>query len=97
MSGRITPTIEQQVADGLRPKPDYLQLGESFHADLLDYDDAHADRQAPCRSAGVWQVTTWRWRGRAAAAKATRSRSSPTASRSAPSPRSPGLTVAPGM
>jgi glycosyltransferase involved in cell wall biosynthesis len=37
VSGTIPRDIETQVATGLRPQPDYLALGATLSADLLDY------------------------------------------------------------
>lgn len=47
VSGTIPPDLERQVAAGLRPRPDYLALGATLNADLLDYTRAR-------RYAGRW-------------------------------------------
>lgn len=40
VSGTIAPDVETQIADGKRPRADYLELARSFDADLLDYTRA---------------------------------------------------------
>lgn len=50
ISGTIAPDIETQIANGKRPRADYLELANSFGADLMDYSSAR-------------QITGWvgRW------------------------------------
>lgn len=40
VSGVIPDDIEYQVAAGLRPRPDYLELGQALQADVLDVGEA---------------------------------------------------------
>lgn len=40
VSGTIAPDIESQIANGQRPRADYLELARSFDADLMDYATA---------------------------------------------------------
>jgi glycosyltransferase involved in cell wall biosynthesis len=40
VSGVIDPHVEEQVARGERPQPDYLRMAQTFGADLLDYSAA---------------------------------------------------------
>jgi glycosyltransferase involved in cell wall biosynthesis len=40
VSGVIDPHVEEQVARGERPEPDYLRMAQTFGADLLDYSAA---------------------------------------------------------
>ena len=42
VSGTITPQIKENVANGLRPNPDYMEMARRFDADLLDYNAARA-------------------------------------------------------
>lgn len=42
VSGVVPPDIRQQIADGRRPRADYLELADSFDADILDYTRARA-------------------------------------------------------
>ena len=42
VSGEIKPDIEQDIADGKRPKADYIHMAEAFGADLIDYKQAYA-------------------------------------------------------
>lgn len=37
VSGTIAPDLEAQIAQGQRPRADYLELARSFGADLIDY------------------------------------------------------------
>ena len=37
VSGTIAPNLEAQIAQGQRPRADYLELARSFGADLIDY------------------------------------------------------------
>src|SRR5947209_16459269 len=37
VSGVIAADIREQIARGKRPRADYLELAQSFNADLLDY------------------------------------------------------------
>jgi glycosyltransferase involved in cell wall biosynthesis len=37
VSGTIPSDLEQAIADGRRPRADYLELARSFHADIVDY------------------------------------------------------------
>ena len=37
VSGVIAADIHEQIANGLRPRADYLELARSFDADLVDY------------------------------------------------------------
>lgn len=37
VSGVIQPGIHEQIANGVRPRADYLELARGFDADLLDY------------------------------------------------------------
>jgi queuine/archaeosine tRNA-ribosyltransferase len=38
VSGVIPPDIEEQIARGERPDPDYIAMAREFGADLVDYD-----------------------------------------------------------
>jgi glycosyltransferase involved in cell wall biosynthesis len=40
VSGFIAADIREQIASGKRPRADYLELAQSFDADLLDYAEA---------------------------------------------------------
>lgn len=40
VSGNISASIEQEIADGKRPQADYVALAKAFDADLLDYQAA---------------------------------------------------------
>ncbi len=40
VSGRLSPTINEDTAAGKRPRADYMLMAETFNADLLDYDRA---------------------------------------------------------
>lgn len=40
VSGVIEPSVAQQVADGLRPEPDYYAMAQAFDAHLIDYAEA---------------------------------------------------------
>ncbi|MBK9055161.1 MAG: glycosyltransferase family 4 protein [Chloroflexi bacterium] len=40
VSGRLSPTINEDTAAGQRPRADYMLMAETFNADLLDYDRA---------------------------------------------------------
>jgi len=40
VSGEIPPDIVKQIADGRRPRADYLELARSLDADLIDYGKA---------------------------------------------------------
>ncbi len=40
VSGEVSSDLEQQIAEGARPRADYLDMAERFGADLLDYGEA---------------------------------------------------------
>ena len=40
MSGVVSSDLEQQIAEGARPRADYLAMADRFGADLLDYGEA---------------------------------------------------------
>lgn len=40
VSGVIDPEITQRVAEGARPRADYLEMARAFDADLMDYAEA---------------------------------------------------------
>ena len=40
VSGVIKKSIREQIANGERPMADYIQMAETFEADLIDYDKA---------------------------------------------------------
>lgn len=42
VSGMIPADIHQQIAEGRRPRADYLELARGLDADLIDYSVAHA-------------------------------------------------------
>lgn len=42
VSGVIPAGIHDQIAEGMRPRADYLELARSFDADILDYTKARA-------------------------------------------------------
>lgn len=42
VSGTIAPDLETQIANGQRPRADYLELAQTFGADLIDYPRARA-------------------------------------------------------
>lgn len=44
VSGTIDPRIEQQIAQGRRPRADYLELAAACRADLLDYAQARREQ-----------------------------------------------------
>ena len=47
VSGVIDPQIERKIAEGQRPRADYLEMAQAFGADLIDYGEAR-------RSGGWW-------------------------------------------
>lgn len=40
VSGRVDPDIREQIERGERPMADYIQMADTFGADLFDYDQA---------------------------------------------------------
>ena len=40
VSGTIDPSLAAAVADGRRPRPDYVEMAAAFDADLIDYAEA---------------------------------------------------------
>ncbi len=62
VSGRIPATLAADVADGIRPRADYVVLGEAFDADVVDVEVAgSANRFAPLihRLGGAGMLLAW--------------------------------------
>lgn len=43
VSGTISPQVKEDVANGLRPNPDYLEMARRFDADILDYSASQTE------------------------------------------------------
>ena len=84
VSGTVPTDLDHQIANGSRPRPDYVALADAMSADLLDVaaaQEAVWGARAPARRASGAPARCSP--GPASARGGTTTRSSPMASRSA--------------